>query len=369
MVNLVFGADAPKLTQVIIDELKLFQSYKATGVLSSTAREITELSEEESERYAIVKAVLDEKTRIETEKREQAIYDRRFEVANHVNDTYTKNGVILVFPIIKLQVKDALKDLWEPAGLAISATERPKVTEEMLEELLYFANQEFAEQDLHNLLNTETIAYLIKPYDNDLFSGDIDNAILRFIYGESMCPPGSEESPALNLISHVPIPKEVPEEEKKSVASDGIPSLSEFKLPSKSKSIVFSQTEITSKTQVQSKTGSMGSKGLKSQQSLEETIPITGLWAPPNTLTKGLAIKLLFPRAYETIALPEPIPIPPYIAITFDTFKRKEVYELMEEYPDDIMKYGFFTTDNPETATLICKTKDKFEKQRIGGVQ
>ncbi|XP_057668839.1 uncharacterized protein LOC130901433 isoform X4 [Diorhabda carinulata] len=50
-------------------------------------------------------------------------------------------------------------------------------------------------------------------------------------------------------------------------------------------------------------------------------------------------------------------------AVAYDAFKTKEVMELSDLYPGQVMMYGFFDDDKPETATLISKTVTEFEER------
>lgn len=380
MVNLMFGANSPKLMNLIIDELKK-DALVREGAAELVGIEVTDLAPEEQVRFDVIKAIEDEAIRIETEKREQEILERRTAVAEVVIQNLPKFGVIIVFPQAKDIVKSALADLWEPAGLVIHQTEKPRFTEEIVEELLYFAETTFSEIDIVNLLSEQTLAYVVKPTDMDGFSANIDEVVTQFVYGSSMCPPGSPDSPAQSLIAYVPVPKEVASEGLRepeplhALVLPSNPSLSAFNTSQaamqsrksiKSKEELRSQLEMLSKTMVHSK--SMLPGGEESVASIKEgTLEVTGLWVPPNAQTRATAIKLLFPRVYDPIALPEPIPTPPYIAIVFEAYKRKELADLMAEYESEIMHYGFFTDENPDTAELVAKTIQKYEKARATG--
>ncbi|KAF2892729.1 hypothetical protein ILUMI_13445 [Ignelater luminosus] len=386
MVNLMYGANVPKLTRMILSELKKEEAAKHGQ--SREARDISQMADEERVRYDVAKAIEDERIRIETERKLQAIYDRRLSVANHVLQNVPLLGVILVFPHAMPNVKGVLEEFWEPANLAIAGTEKPRFTEEIIEELLYFAEYEFPEMELKSLLENQSMAYVVKPYDADLFHEDMDDFVLQFVYGESKCPPGSPDSPAQQLKTDVPVPKEVKEEPAPAVSLAGMPSMpsiSALKMPSSThqSKLLQSKTQFQKSSEaVASKETLPGDSKLKVsskpmvissttvavaepiEEEKEETIEVAGLWAPPDPKTRALAIKLLFPRVYDPIALPEPVPIPPHIAIAFDAVKRREVIDVMNDYPDDIMRFGFFTTDSPETAKLVAKTVQKYERHK-----
>ncbi|KAK9872264.1 hypothetical protein WA026_017065 [Henosepilachna vigintioctopunctata] len=86
-----------------------------------------------------------------------------------------------------------------------------------------------------------------------------------------------------------------------------------------------------------------------------------GLWAPPNTRCKALALKLLFPSLSKAYKLPEVKHIPLHVAMAFDAFKTNDLMKLHKEYPSAIIRYGFFDSDQPTEARLIAKTMEDFD--------
>lgn len=92
------------------------------------------------------------------------------------------------------------------------------------------------------------------------------------------------------------------------------------------------------------------------------TIDIAGLWTPPDAYTRATAIKLFFPKFWEPVAVEEPEPTPPHVAIAFDTLRRKEILELGETYPNSIMRYGYFTTADPYNTELVANNEKALAK-------
>ncbi|KAB0797855.1 hypothetical protein PPYR_08848 [Photinus pyralis] len=357
VVNLMFGANSPKLLAAIIEELDR-EAQAREGLRERGGWNVTTLSPEEQEVFEAEQAIEQEHLRIEEEDRQQKIRERRLAVANVVLSNLSKNGVIIVFPQAKDMVKPTLADLWEPSGLAIGYTERPVFTEAMLEELLYFAEVEFLPQDKADLMSGPGLAYLTKPSSSD-FEGDVDEAVLKFIYGEMKAPPGSEESPAQSLKGYIVAPKSGPVESQMglkpsatSISSGSSIHATPSKLPAYSRSVIHSKA--------------MLDDVLSAANLVEEGegVEVTGIWVPPNSLTRATAIKLLFPKVYDPIALPEPVPIPPHIAIAFDSLKRRDVFETLQNYENSIMRYGYFDSDKPGKAQLIAKTTEAYVKIR-----
>lgn len=92
------------------------------------------------------------------------------------------------------------------------------------------------------------------------------------------------------------------------------------------------------------------------------TVEIAGLWTPPDAYTRATAIKLFFPKFWEAVAVEEPEPTPPHVAIAFDTLRRKEILELGDTYPNAIMRYGYFTTANPYNTELVANNERALAK-------
>lgn len=117
----MFGADAPKLTRLIIDELK---REKSELPRDRPIIEITELAEEEQVRHeeaeAITRAVLEK----EEAKKRKEIHERRTEECTNIVENLKSYGVVLVFPHAKDTYKDVLQDIVAEAGLTIQQIER-----------------------------------------------------------------------------------------------------------------------------------------------------------------------------------------------------------------------------------------------------
>lgn len=199
MVNLMFGANAPKLTRLILEELRK-ETESITGTPRTETREINEYAQEEQARYDVIWAAEAKSRRIEEEARAKALHERRLAQANAILETYAAMGTILILPQAKDHYVEVMGDLWNAAQLNISSKEKVRLTEEMLEEMLYFADWSFPDETMQDILENQSLALLIKS-GSDEISENMDNAVLAFVYGKSKAPPGSTDSPAQLLIS------------------------------------------------------------------------------------------------------------------------------------------------------------------------
>lgn len=60
---------------------------------------------------------------------------------------------------------------------------------------------------------------------------------------------------------------------------------------------------------------------------------------------------------------PDPVPEPPHLAMSFEAYKRKDVMEVIEKFPDDILAYGYFTSDDPTAMKLIANSTFKYQTE------
>lgn len=206
-----------------------------------------------------------------------------------------------------------------------------KLSENMLEELLYFTDFTFPEDTEESILNGTCVALLIKPADEEV-AERIDEAILQLIYGSTKQPPGAPNSPSQILMR--------PEERKKAETETA------------------EAPEMTDEEKAEQKRVQQEEDEAKIKEG-----EIMALWAPPNAKTKAYALKVFFPNLIAPLILPEPEPIPPHLALVFDAFKRREVLEVMQQYPNDVMRFGFFTSEDPHKAKLIAKTPASFTRK------
>ncbi|RZC38575.1 uncharacterized protein BDFB_005350 [Asbolus verrucosus] len=307
MVNFMFGANAPKLTRLIIEELKK-ETDAREGRRERVLHDIEELTEEERERQEVIENQLREAREKELAKAAKELYERRIAECHNILETLNHYGIILIFHHAKTGYQEAFGDLLGEAGLTISQTEKIDITMEQLQELFFFGINPFPEESVEELLNEQSLVLLVKPIPSRDVTEPTDDLILEVVYGPSKRPPGGHDSPA-QLLSHVPQTDE-----------EGEPL---------------------------------------------EPLEMVGLWVPENELEKATALRLFFPKITEHHLIPEPEPTPPHYAVVFDALRRQDVLNLMEKYPNEIIRFGFFTSEVPENAKLIAKNLKKYERHQI----
>lgn len=119
----MFGASAPKLTRLIIEELKQ-ETDAREGRRERIEMEIDELTEEERERLAIKENKQREAKEREMKKQAKELLERRTAEAHQILEHLEHFGFILIFPHAKTKYKEALNDLMGEAGVTIAQTEK-----------------------------------------------------------------------------------------------------------------------------------------------------------------------------------------------------------------------------------------------------
>ncbi|XP_044267395.1 tropomyosin-1, isoforms 33/34-like isoform X2 [Tribolium madens] len=305
MVNFMFGANAPKLTRLITEELRK-ENEARQGRRDRVQNEISEITEEERERLEVVENERRAAREKEEAKAAKELLERRTAECHKILETLHHMGVILIFPHAKTAYQEAFGDLLGEAGLTIAQTEKVDITQQILDELFYFGEMPFPEEAVEELLNNTCVILQVKPIPARDVEDPTDDLILEILYGHSKKPPGSPDSPA-RVLAKLPEP---------------------------------SEEEVHEKT-------------------VHESV---GVWAPDNELIKATALRLFFHRLTEHYLIPEPEPTPPHYAVVFEAIRRHEIASFMEKYSDQVIRYGFFTSEKPEEAKLVAKSIYKYER-------
>ncbi|XP_050505039.1 thioredoxin domain-containing protein 6-like isoform X1 [Diabrotica virgifera virgifera] len=306
-VNLLFGCNAPQLTRLILEELKNEEQAVSGEKPREYVSEITELDEIEIRREEAAEAIIRAAREKEEAKREKEFHERKVAECNNILENLSHLGTILIFPSGRDRYHDALDDLLKEASVIATQTEKVNMTEEKLQQMLYFqemGDEEeylFDEYSLYDLYNNQCLIIVIKPAHGAEIE-DIDSLLLEIVYGPTMKPPGSEDCPYRKMLSEA----------------------------------------------VDEESG--------------EHITLTGIWAPSVACVKATILRLFFPKLASAYEIPDPEPEPEHLALVFDTRKIRDALHVMSQWPDQIMHYGFFSNEDPHDTELIAKSVQRLEK-------
>lgn len=170
-----------------------------------------------------------------------------------------------------------------------------------MDELFYFAEEldQLDEASIKELLEKPSLGLLIHA-SHGIEVANMDDVILTVVYGPMKKSPGSPDSPAHVLRGTV-------EEE------DG------------------------------------------------KTHEVQGIWTPHNQLVKATFQRLFFHKVTADYLIPEPEPIPEHFAVIFDLTKANNALQIAHKYPEEILRFAYFTSEVPEDAELVAKTPRRLE--------
>ncbi|KAL1491011.1 hypothetical protein ABEB36_011672 [Hypothenemus hampei] len=309
MINLMFGADAPKLTQVILDELKKEKAQQEGLTTDRTPMEVTEMADEEKVRHEVAESKEKEIKEKEERKKAKELLERRTKECENIITNLPNYGTVLIFPSARDKYKEVLNEIIDEAGLLIQQTEKVTLNEEEIKEMCFFSQveDEFSPECLDELYNKQALFILLKVKSTAEIE-DIDDTILTIVYGSHKKPPGAKESPAEKLIFEIEEEEEVEGKVKK------------------------------------------------------EKVDLMSIWVPPTAEVRATVLRMFFPRITAEFTIAPPPVKPEHIAIVFPLNKRDEVLHVMHQYPNEIMKHGVFSSEIPDATKLIAKSFRQLEK-------
>lgn len=383
MTNLMFGPDAPRLQRLITEELKQAQAVR-DGAIPRQLFELTDLAPEELERAESI-----DKERLEGEKKEKeavekAYLERATETMNNITREFSRHGFILALPSCRDMIITFLSDQWEKENLFLHRQEKVKVTKENVQELKYFSKDNLPDELADYIVDKQCLAMTIETQEG--FFGDVYDRIRLWCFGPSKTAPGSPDGLNIRIKEALILAKI-----EKAQAVKALEAMERVSSIKQKESTVIAAEVAEVEEMVEEEEEEVVPKepdldegpiempiddldlglGIGKEDAVEEEqMPEEEeekeidwqIWTPHDKYSTANAMKVFFQRLTEHYVVPEPPPIPDHIAVSFDAFKRSEVLDIINQYPEDVMRYGFFTSEVPEEAKLIAKTAPKFEQ-------
>ncbi|XP_069701434.1 thioredoxin domain-containing protein 3 homolog [Periplaneta americana] len=332
LVNLMFGADAPRLMNLIIKEISNEKEVLA-GTTTRKGMAFDELTPEEKERQAqkekIMMAARAEEEAILAHER---LIAHRKEIRNLMKyiESYT---VILLMPYLyEGEVPEAWEELIEelgPMGYSVHDEERFQLEKDLAFELIYSSMQDVSEEFAKELEAGNTIAKLM------LYT-----------------PPEAEETLELEE-------QPLAEEEELGGGEDAGP------ITAAETDAIFGVVKAIygcSPPEIEGQQLDINPDSLEVKYSKGPDIP--AFWTPLTPTAKANAIIKVFPKFADKYKLPPPPTLPPVITMIFEATKSADVSEKVEHYTEEVIAMGYFSGADPSTAKKVALTPEQYD-QRI----
>ncbi|XP_047541246.1 uncharacterized protein LOC125074066 [Vanessa atalanta] len=420
LIRAMFGANGVELCRIIEEEIGHMQREIDTGV-ERPKQEISELLPEEAAKIKEDQK-LEENFREAAERlRVLTIAARKKRICERLARYVKDLNFILYWPHCHKAHLD-LYEKWDQINIQVAAKDTIQMTEEGVKEALYMSDVDPNEACVYALMKDEALVVLFKMFDND--DRDFVKLMRHTLYEEIPVP--KEDVPPEKQIPPIPayeryasisktarevrreryeakmqklreekeererlaaeqarlareaeeerqrIEKQRQEEERMARIQAGLPAEPE---PVPGEETVEGEetegadTEITEEPENIEELVEEVEEEFHSDVEVEdeEYIPpgglfVPGLYSPPNILAKANGLSYFYPKIVSQITPIESEYLPPHVLVMFSIDKRHEVKEVIEQFPGEILNYGIFIGDDPNTAEHLAFTIKQYDK-------
>lgn len=124
MVSFMYGANAPKLTQLITEELRIQKMVEEGSHIRENVMEVTDRAPDEAKRWEAIQSKRAEDEALEEAKRAQEVHQRLLKESDAILENLGNLGVLVVLPHARDKYLEVMKDVMNEAGLVISISEK-----------------------------------------------------------------------------------------------------------------------------------------------------------------------------------------------------------------------------------------------------
>uniref|UniRef100_T1GUM7 DUF4746 domain-containing protein n=1 Tax=Megaselia scalaris TaxID=36166 RepID=T1GUM7_MEGSC len=340
-IGLMFGTNVPELMAMIAKELTLLNKEHVTY-------EITELQPEEVARLEVIKAAQAEAARIEHEEEE----NKRRAYLIHVTDQIIEN-----LPDIEDPCKDRRVAFITPEEFAtINFDCKNKLDKDVINQLdkkelliCFWKTSEDDRRPLEEIFQ----AYALDLMTPTPFIDELGNVDPEKEYPPILTPIEVKYKPEIELPAEK---EEIIEEPHKPEAPPT--EADDIELPLDEVLVAEEEEEEEAEEEQLEEAEEQPTHEVESEEGIDYTkiIIIPPIWVPHDRRTHAALIYVLFRQQTINFLAPDPPPEPEHLILAFDAHKTRQVAPIMNKNPEDILHYGYFTSDDPEDAKLIANS-------------
>lgn len=371
IINMMLGCNVPKLMAIIIQELKLEEQYKA-GEYERVFYEFDKLLPDEEEREVLKQQIEEETVRLEIE---QAIEQRKeyiCYVTDQVMEHIVDMGVTIFLPHVMKEAYRRTADIADKMELTCKDRKTVKLKPEMLEVLHYEIENPLPDEILEYLFNKEILIFLWKLGETDTRTPEeVLNIFHRTIAVPSMkfyCLITNNQFIMLNSFLS-PNHSDIVYDETGEKIISKTPAILE------SAEYVPGYEPVIEVRQNPNKRITTGAGKKQEQPPPQQQLPthdektgepikrytIPPSWTPKNKRANAAYIYIFFRNHTEHFLPPDMPATPQHLLFVFDAYKRQNIFDACKPNEEDILSYGYFSSEDLQNCTLIAKTTEKYD--------
>ncbi|XP_027838372.2 uncharacterized protein LOC114120611 [Aphis gossypii] len=353
LVNVIIGADAPRLIRLIIEELEQYVKYK-NGEIHKEFIPISKVTDEEQKKLTEIENYRKQKTKKEKKLRDKRMMKVRERALKQFSYNIQMQTCVMFFPhtvqyiMVEKPLEEGAEELDEPPEPVMIEKRVCEVANSCAskyEELIVIEAKELklTEDKLSEMFFTER--EFLESFPQEL----IDELLSKNVYSVMLSMP---------TVKHDTATEEVAEDdENKPVSID-----------------LMGEIELKLSTIIYGDNGSPLNPSPNSLADIHSVInengqKIPSVYTPRNPLSKASALTILFRKFCKNQGYVAPLPPAPQYLIIFDINKSNTVLPIIEDLEETVVYYGFFRSADPENPKLLCKDPEmltKYGMDKIG---
>ncbi|XP_025204110.1 thioredoxin domain-containing protein 3-like [Melanaphis sacchari] len=339
LVNIIIGTNAPRLMQLIVEELEQYVKFK-NGEIQREFISMDTVTDEEKKKLIESENYEKQKTKKEKKIRDFRMMKAREHSLKKFSVNIQNQTCVMFFPhtincimVEKPVDAEELDKPSEPVMVEKSVCEVASLCASKYEELIIIetTEMELTEDNLNEIFFTEK--EFLESFSQEL----VDQLLSKKVYSVMLSMP---------TIKHDTVTQEIGTEDENVSEPIDLMGVIENKLST----IVYGDG-----TPLSPSPNSLADVHKIVNESGQK---IPSLYTPRNPLSKASALTILFDKFCENngYIAPQP-PLPQYLVI-FDINKSNIVLPIIEDLEEKVVNYAFFRCADPEKPKLLCKDSE-----------